>query len=222
DGEESNFSWSCIIWPSSHNGGLARQAGHPGKQPAGRGVQEDRGQKWATRENNCRAREGEMADKSTQMLLDALGRAVTAPAGVPLVGTRTAAGLFSATPAGKQAAQRCLDLGYLRVVGTETKGKAPAEVCAITEKGLAFLLSQVSPRQVLEDFVRTLEARQTQMGDLVAAARQTQATLEALKATVEKVLQRLSKPSSGPPVGGPGTNGSETWKGTLLSYLAQC
>jgi hypothetical protein len=162
-----------------------------------------------------------MADKSTLMLLDALGRAVAEPAGVPLVSSKTAAGLFGGTPAGKQAAERCKDLGYLRVLRTETKGKNVHEVCAITEKGLAFLLSQASPKQVLEDLVRTLEARQAQVSDLVTAAQQTQATLEALKTVAEKVLQHLAKPSSEPPPAIPSTNGSETWKGVLLSFLAQ-
>ena len=132
-----------------------------------------------------------MADKSTQMILDALSRAVADPAGVPLHGGKAAPGLFAGNAPGKQAAQRCKDEGYLRVVRTETRGKAVQEICALTDKGLAYLLGQVSPRQVLEDFVRALEARQAQVGELVAIARQIQAGLDALKSTAETVLQSV-------------------------------
>jgi hypothetical protein len=90
-----------------------------------------------------------LADKSTQLVLDALGRAAVDPAGVPLHGNKKNPGLFAATATAKQAAQRCKDEGYLHVLRTETKGKTSTEVCALTEKGLAYLLAQVSPKQVL-------------------------------------------------------------------------
>ena len=157
-------------------------------------------------------------DKATQLVLDALGRAAAEPAGVPLYSGRTAAGLFPATPPGKQAAQRCVEQGYLRVVRSETRGKLVHEACALTEKGLAYLLTQVSPRQVLEDFVRALEARRSQIDELVAAARQTHATLDALKAAVEKILSQLGSP---PPLPAPATNGAETWKTSVLSFLTR-
>jgi hypothetical protein len=162
-----------------------------------------------------------MADKSTQLILDALGRASADPAGMPLHTTKTTPGLFNGTGSARQAAQRCLDTGYLRVVRTETRGKAVHEICTITEKGLAYLLDQVSPRQVLEDLVRTLEARQAQAGELVVAARRTEATLEALKVVAEKVLQHAGRPAPPASSGSPSTNGSETWKGALISYLTQ-
>ncbi len=168
-----------------------------------------------------------MADKSTQLLLEALSRAVAEPTGAPLHGNKTAPGLFAASVAGKQAALRCKDEGYLRVVRTETKGKTTVEVCAITEKGLAYLLSQVSPKQVLEDFVRALEARQGQAGQLLETARQMQAGLDALKAAAEKVLQQVHRGSRsqtqfgnefGPTAS---SNGSETWISALLAHLAR-
>lgn len=160
-----------------------------------------------------------MADKATQLLLDGLGRAVADPAGLPLLAGKAAPGLFAAGAAGKQVAQRCKDEGYLRVVRTDTAGRSPVEICAITEKGLAYLLGQVSPRQVLEDFIRALEARQTQAGDLLAAARRMQETLEALKATAERVLHQVGKPSA--PQAAASSNGSETWLGEALSFLAR-
>ena len=117
---------------------------------------------------------------------------------------KTIAGLFSTNAAGKQAAQRCQEDGYLCLVdaekvsangdtgGTITQVKkktASASALHLTEKGLTYLLSQVSPRQVLEDFVRTLEARRNQTDDLLNVARQMQQGIEALKTNVEKVLQ---------------------------------
>jgi hypothetical protein len=158
-----------------------------------------------------------MADKSTQMVLDALSRAVADPAGLPLHGSKAAPVLFPTTAAAKQAAQRCKDEGFLHVVRTETRGKTAVEVCALTEKGLAHLLSQISPKQVLEDLVRAVEARQNQTGELLETARQMQTGLDALKAVAEKVLQQ-NKPASpaAPPAGG---NGSDAWLAAVLSYL---
>jgi hypothetical protein len=161
-----------------------------------------------------------MADKSTQLLLDALTQAAAEPAGVALHASKGAPGLFGATAAAKQAAQRCKDEGYIHVVRTEMRGKTAQEVCAITEKGLAYLLQELSPKQVLADLVRALDARQAQAGDLVAAARQSQASVEALKATVEKFLHQLQKPATpvGPAVSG---NGVDTWTGAMLAYLVR-
>jgi hypothetical protein len=159
-----------------------------------------------------------MADRPTQILLDGLSRAAADPAGLPLFGGKSSAGLFAATASGRAVAQRCKDEGLLRVVGTEPRGKAPLEVCAITDKGLAYLLGQVNPRQVLEDFIRALDARQSQAGELLMMARQMQAGLDALKLSAEKVLEQVGRPVAS---GNGSANGSETWPGEVLSYLAR-
>ncbi len=141
-----------------------------------------------------------MADKSQQLLLTALSQAVAAAQGLPLFASKTAPGLFPATAAGKQAAQRCLDQGYLRSptpgYSTETpagatsrKNRAAAECFTLTDQGFAYLFQQVSPRQVLEDLVRLLQQRQTEVADLTRSVRQLQQGLDALKFNVEKVLQ---------------------------------
>jgi hypothetical protein len=130
-------------------------------------------------------REGTVADKSSQLVLTALSRAVTDPTGVPLVAARSAPGLFPGTAAGKQAAQRCRDEGLIQPVDSRP------EVWTITDQGLSYLLDQVSPRQVLEDFVRALEARQTQAAELLDTARRMYQTLDALKARVEQVLPQV-------------------------------
>ena len=130
-----------------------------------------------------------MADKSSQMVLSALSQAVADPAGLPLHGGKTTPGLFPGTAVGKLAAQRCLDDGYLR----SEEPSSPKSRCSITEKGFSYLLDQVSPRQVMEDFVRVLEARQTQFDALLVAVRAAGAGLDALKANVEKVLAQVAR-----------------------------
>jgi hypothetical protein len=136
-----------------------------------------------------------LADKSTRLMLDALARAAAEPAGLPLFGARAAPGLFPASAAARQAAQRCKDDGYLQIVHT-----APREICAITDKGRQWLVSRASPRQVLEDFVRVLEERRQQAADLVAAARQVAASVESLKYTVEQLRpeDRRGEPGGAP------------------------
>ncbi len=60
-----------------------------------------------------------MADKSTQLILAALGRAVASPDGAPLFAAKSGPGLFPSSAAGKQAAQRCKDEGWLRSLSAE-------------------------------------------------------------------------------------------------------
>lgn len=140
-----------------------------------------------------------MADKSTQLILDALRRAAAEPDGAPLHGTRSAPGLFPANAAAKAAAQRCRDDGLVRLIGTETRGKTIHEIYAITEKGLAYLLREVNPRHVLEDFVRALDARQAQLGQMAESLERAQASIAALKAAAEQVLRQLASTAATPP-----------------------
>src|SRR4029077_12413739 len=92
-------------------------------------------------------------------------------------------------------------------------------------KGLSYLLSEVSPKQVLEELVRTLESRQHQVGELIAAARQWQSGLDSLQATVQRVLLEIQKPgqshaSLGVASGAaPSSNGSEIWSAAAVAYL---
>ena len=148
-----------------------------------------------------------MADKASQMVLTALSRAAADGGGLPLHATRTAPGLFPSTALGKQAAQRCKDEGLLRPLsalmrdyhhGAPGKGRAPAETYALTDKGFAYLFSQVSPRQVLEDLVRLLEERRAQVGELAALVGQMHQGFDALRSSVEKVLRQV--PQSADPL----------------------
>ena len=129
---------------------------------------------------------------TTAAALHLLAAAPAAPPAAPAV--RPVARiiiLFPATAPGRAAAQRGKDEGYLRVVRTDSRGKAPLDVCAVTDKGLAYLLSQASPRLVLEDFIRALDARHEQAGELLAVARQMQAGLDALRISAGQVLAQL-------------------------------
>jgi hypothetical protein len=174
----------------------------------------------ARRKDDARAsqpKEGLVTDKSARIVLAALSRAAAAPGGAPLFAVRGGPGLFPAAPAGRQAAQRCKEEGWLRVLSTETdlsaplpstagatavlvrkKPKTTTEICLLTDKGLAWLLSQTSPREVLEDFIRALEARQAQAVDLLAGLRRMQTGFDALKAGAETVLERMARANDGP------------------------
>jgi hypothetical protein len=125
-----------------------------------------------------------VADKLTQLIADALARAAAEPAGLPLFASRTEAGLFPATSAAKPAAKRCLDDGLVATVQVPANGRPAREVCRLTDKGTRFLAEHASPKQVLEDFVRVLEARQADADHLIAAARHLAESVAGLKATV--------------------------------------
>ncbi len=148
-----------------------------------------------------------MPDRTSQLLLNALSLAAASPDGVPLHPSRGGPGLFPATAAGRQAAQRATADGYLRPVATPATvpvgaeaasdrpaRKPPAAVFVLTDKGLSFLLAQTSPRPVLEDFVRVLEERHAQATGLLSAARQMLNELSALRTVAERVLERVREP----------------------------
>jgi hypothetical protein len=157
-----------------------------------------------------------LADKLTHLLLDALGRAALAPGGLPLIGSKAAPGLFPATALARQAARRARDEGYLRTVAADPKGKTDRGLCTATDQGLAYLLQQTSPKQVLEDLVRAVESRHGQVAEMIAAARQMQTGLEALKALLEQVLPQITTPAAQPaaPVVPP------DWLDDLRAHLA--
>jgi len=126
-----------------------------------------------------------MADKLTQLIVDALTRAVAERDGLPLFAGKSDAGLFPATTVAKPAAKRCLDDRLLNERFVDGKGR---QICTITETGMAYLREQVSPKQVLEDFVRVLESRQEQVEQLLTTARRMADEIAGLKAAVVAVL----------------------------------
>jgi hypothetical protein len=161
-----------------------------------------------------------LPDKSTLLILDGLSRALAEPASRPLFGNKAQPGLFAPTAAARLAADRCKQENWLRIDRTEKRGKVGIEICSITEKGLAFLLSQVSPRPILEQLVRSLDAHQQQVGTLIAAVHEVQSSIEQLRAKAETVLQKMTSPPNGA-VGhaGNGAPPSTMWTDAILDYL---
>ncbi len=147
-----------------------------------------------------------MADKLTQQVLDALGRLAAEPSGLPLYAGKADAGLFPNTATAKPAAQKCLADDLVRVTGTDARGKTPRDLYALSEKGWEFLLAAVNPKQVLEDFVRVLEARQGEVGELLHTARRMADGLQGLKDAVvaraargDRGARRKTYPPGPPP-----------------------
>lgn len=164
-----------------------------------------------------------MADKSQQLIIDALHRAASAGAGMPLFASRNIQGLFTASAPGKKAAQFCKDQGYLQVLRTETKGKATHDVCAISEKGLAFLLAEQSPKLVLESLVRALQQQCSRVDDIASVLQANQEALESLKGIAERVLQQFQRgsPAATPPPVSTNGNGKPSCASVLLERLQQ-
>jgi hypothetical protein len=134
-----------------------------------------------------------VADKITQQITDALAKAAAHPDGLALYATKSDPGLFPNTAAAKPAAQKCVADGLLHVSRTETRGKAARDLYALTDKGWDFLLSQVNPKQVLEDFVRVLEERRGEVGELLDTARRMAESLQGLRDAVSRVLPVVSE-----------------------------
>jgi hypothetical protein len=147
-----------------------------------------------------------VADRTSQLLLSALSRATAEPSGLPLHPARGTPGLFPASAVGRQAALRATVEGYLRPMTVPAavsaagdsvstrSAKTSAEVYVLTDKGLSFLVGQTSPRPILEDFVRVLEARHAQASGLLSAARQMLVELSSLRLVAERVLERVREP----------------------------
>ena len=129
-----------------------------------------------------------MADKLTPLLLSALARAATAPAGTPLTGPR-ATGLFPNTAAAKPAMTKAVADGLLTPVAADRYAATPA--------GLDFLARQGDPKQVLDDFVRVLESRETEVAGLVSTAGRLADELRGLKAVVGRLAPN-GKPTPRP------------------------
>ena len=77
-------------------------------------------------------------------------------------------------------------------VSPDAKGKTPRDRYGLTEKGWEFLLAAVNTKQVLEDFVRVLEARQGEVGELLESAHRMADSLQGLKDAVARVLPGVS------------------------------
>jgi hypothetical protein len=131
-----------------------------------------------------------LADKLSNMLLEALARSALAPQGTPLIGTKVAPGLFPTAAAARQASQRAIEDGLIRKVSTDPKGKPDRDLYAATDTGLAFLLKETNPKQVLEDIARAIETRQAQVAEVVANAGEIHMELAAIKRLLSMLNDR--------------------------------
>jgi hypothetical protein len=130
-----------------------------------------------------------LGDKISQLIGEALSRAATNRSGFPLHGGRRT-GLFSNSMAAKKAAQVCKSEGYLETLAVESRGRQTREVCAITQKGLAYLLHQVSPKQILAELVQALHFQQSQTGELLKSVQQWQASIDSFKNLIHQYFQQ--------------------------------
>ena len=72
-----------------------------------------------------------------------------------------------------------------------SQGKGTVEFCAASPKGLAYLLEQSSPKQVLEDFVRVLEERRGEVQSLLKTADRMAANLAGMNERIQQVLPQV-------------------------------
>lgn len=135
-----------------------------------------------------------MAESTSYLIAKALERALGAPDGLPLLAGKQAEGLFPSVAGGKTAAQEAQASGLVRVLRTESKGKATTEICTLTEKGLAYLLEQSSPRPVLESLLKAIDACQAKVDTWVASVQDNRQSLGSLREMAERVLQQMQKP----------------------------
>jgi hypothetical protein len=139
-----------------------------------------------------------LADKLLQLILDALGKAVVQPAGVPLIGTKSAPGLFPATAAGRPAAEHARTQGLIRALTADPNAKPDRELYTTTDAGRELFLRETRPREVLGDLARALERRHAQIDEMLRQVRDTQGEIAAIKSILAVVSARFDAPAPQP------------------------
>ena len=158
-----------------------------------------------------------MAEKSPQLIAEALTRAAGNLYGLPLHGNAKRPGIFPATAIARQAAERCKAEGYLRLLDGDAGGKTRTEVYTISDKGLAYLLRHASPKQILEELVQTLDRQHGQVRELIGVAEKWQKAISNLQNHVERVLEDIKTPLNG--AIDCSANGSVAWPEVAVGYL---
>ncbi len=93
-----------------------------------------------------------MTDRTTELLLDALKRALVEPGEHRLHKSGKLDGLFpSRTGSSAEAADRALREGLLEVVRTEVRGKSAFEWVRLAPRGVDFLHEHESPVRALRE-----------------------------------------------------------------------
>lgn len=126
-----------------------------------------------------------MADKSHKLLAEALRKAATNRAGLPLIAGRGQPGLFPPTAVGRAAAESACSEGLFQ--------SCDGNQWMATPRGLDRLMNESDPRELFEDCVRAIEARQDQLEDIRATVNRLHANFDGLRATVERLLPSISR-----------------------------
>jgi hypothetical protein len=124
-------------------------------------------------------------------MLEGVNQAARAPAGLPLFSARKVPGLFPTTATGRQAADEACHLGLIR-----RDSSADSEVFVITERGLAYLLEENTPRQVLDDVARAIESRGEQLDTIIQQAAALQMEWQGLQRLTAGLAARLDQSRS--------------------------
>jgi hypothetical protein len=173
-----------------------------------------------------------MADKVSEIVLDALKSALGEPGEQRLFRSGKLAGLFPArSGANAEAAAWALGDGLLEVVRTESRGKLSVDWVRPTPRAVDFVHDHESPRRAMEDLRTALQASREAVpvwlaemrGDLQALASRLSEEaqrwthrLDTLSQRVEEALRRAEAGES-PPVKGQGA--TIPWASEALGYL---
>jgi hypothetical protein len=125
-----------------------------------------------------------VADKYAPLILEALARAAAQPEGTPLFSRKGVLGLFPNSAVGKPAAQKALSEHWLQ-------GDADGTSYVATNAGLHHLIDTQSPKAVLNDFVRVLEDRESQVQHLVNETERLADGLHSLREVLGQMLPRV-------------------------------
>ncbi len=170
----------------------------------------------------------ELSDKQQRWVLQALRQALITPQGMPLHAARQQPGLFPNQAAAKKAAQWCLEFGLIAPVdeAAEQVKPAPSTLCGITPRGMAYLLRETSPRQVVEHLLRALEQRGGQLSQLIESVQECRTSLDGLRGVIQQLQRQLpSQIPTQPPAPSAGIDGSHggeasAWSSPRISASA--
>ena len=141
-------------------------------------------------------------DKVTETLLDALKQGMAEPGEQRLFRSGKLPGLFAGrTSINAEAAEKGLREGFIELVHTDTRGKAPVEWVKITAKGVDFVLGRESPVRALDELRAALLQNEEGVPVWIAEIRNSiqnlsqrvTAEIQTIARRLEAVSQRVSE-----------------------------
>src|SRR5262245_11973395 len=125
-----------------------------------------------------------MADKITDVLVDALKQGLAEPGQARLFPSRAGANA--------EAATRAVRDGLIEVVRTEVKGKTPIEWARVSPRGIEFLHEHESPVRILAELKEVLQSNQQAVPIWLAQMQKEVADLgQRLTEGVKRLTERL-------------------------------